>query len=146
MMTYHTHFKEGTRELGKKLAQSFPPQTLVTFSGDLGAGKTTLIQGMLEGLGARPPYPSPTFVLMNQYDLEAELPSKIKRIYHADAYRVGAVDFEKLGFREWCEDSAGIVFLEWPERLAEILPSRRVDILIETLAKNERKIMVQQRD
>ncbi len=146
MMIYHTHSKEETRALGRALAQEFLPKTLVTFSGDLGAGKTTLIQGLLEALGARPPYPSPTFVLMNEYRLPSNTEKGIERVYHADAYRVGATDFERLGFLEWCEDSAGIVLLEWPERLAEILPPRRMDILIETLAENERKITVQQRD
>ena len=145
MMISHTHSKEETRALGKSLAREFFPKTLVTFSGDLGAGKTTLIQGMLEGLGAVAPYPSPTFVLMNEYHLPQPSEKGVERVYHADAYRVGAKDFERLGFLEWCEDEKGIVFLEWPERLAEILPSKRIDIVIETLSEDERKIMVNQK-
>lgn len=143
MSTYSTHSKAETQALGRRLALDFKPGTLVTFSGDLGAGKTTLIQGLLEGLGALPPYPSPTFVLMNQYDLEAGLPSGIRRIYHADAYRVGATDFTKLGFAEWCADPGGLVLLEWPERVADILPKERVEITLRSLSESEREITVQ---
>ena len=143
MRTYTTHSKEETRALGKELALGLRPASLITFSGELGAGKTTLIQGILEGLGALPPYPSPTFVLMNQYDLEVGLPSEgVRRVYHADAYRVGAADFEKLGFTEWCMDPTGIVLLEWPERLAEILPDKRIDITLRTLSEIEREISI----
>lgn len=143
MPTYTTHSKEETQALGKKLALQFGPGVVVTFTGDLGAGKTTLIQGILEGLGALPPYPSPTFVLMNEYRLESGLPSNgMVRIYHADAYRVGAADFEKLGFVEWCTDPEGLVLLEWPERIAEILPAQRIDITLKTLSETEREIQV----
>ncbi len=129
-----------------KLAQEFTPSTLVTFTGDLGAGKTTLIQGILQGLGATPPYPSPTFVLMHEYHLEAELPSKgIRRVYHADAYRVGSADFEKLGFAEWCADPEGLVLLEWPERLAEILPGKRIEITLKSLSETEREIQIEEK-
>lgn len=142
MRTYTTHSKEETRALGKELALGFRPASLITFSGELGAGKTTLIQGILEGLGAPMPYPSPTFVLMNEYILPQATKTGIARIYHADAYRVGAADFEKLGFTEWCTDPTGIVLLEWPERLAEILPETRIDITLRTLSEIEREISI----
>ena len=150
METYRTHSKEETRALGRRLAQEFRPGTLVTFAGDLGAGKTTLIQGILDGLGAPAPYPSPTFVLMNQYDLpqtqtkrlslQLEAKPLIQRVYHADAYRVGAADFERLGFAEWCADEDGLVLLEWPERIAEILPEKRTEITLKSLSETEREI------
>ncbi len=145
MVTHHTHSKEETRTLGKVLAQGFSPQKLVTFSGDLGAGKTTLIQGILEGLGALPPYPSPTFVLMNEYHLLQPAVKGIGHVYHADAYRVGASDFEKLGFEEWYADPEGIVLLEWPERLEELLPKKRIDIVITPISETERKIVVSEK-
>lgn len=146
MSTFTTHSKAETQALGKQLSAHFKPGQLVTFAGDLGAGKTTLIQGILEGLGALPPYPSPTFVLMNQYDLAAGLPSGIRRIYHADAYRVEAADFERLGFAEWCADPEGIVLLEWPERIAEILPKQRTDVTLRALSETDREITVLETD
>lgn len=137
-----TSSKEATQDFGRSLAQSLLPKTLVTIVGNLGAGKTTLVQGMLDGLGASGPFPSPTFVLMNQYELPNASATGIRRVYHADAYRVGAGDFEKLGFLEWCADPAGIVFLEWPERLGSLVPNEHVEICLKTLSDTERSIEI----
>lgn len=142
METFITHSREETQALGKELALELKPGSLITFTGDLGAGKTTLIQGMLAGLGAPAPYPSPTFVLMNQYELPQPTMSGIARVYHADAYRVEASDFAKLGFAEWCTDPIGIVFLEWPERIADILPVERIEIILKSLSETEREVQV----
>lgn len=137
-----TSSKEATQDFGRALAKSLRPKSIVAIMGDLGAGKTTLVQGILEGLGAAAPYPSPTFVLMNQYELSSATATGIRRVYHADAYRVGAADFEKLGFLEWCADPAGIVLLEWPERLGPLVPSEHVEIRLKTLSDIERSIEV----
>lgn len=137
-----TSSKEATQDFGRTLAQSLMPKTLVTVVGDLGAGKTTLVQGILDGLGATGPYPSPTFVLMNQYELPRATATGIRRVYHADAYRVGAADFEKLGFLEWCADPAGLVLLEWPERLGTLVPMEHVEIRLKTISDTERSIEV----
>lgn len=137
-----TSSKEATQDFGRTLAKTLVPKTLVTITGDLGAGKTTLVQGILEGLGALGPYPSPTFVLMNQYELPQATATGIVRVYHADAYRVGAADFEKLGFLEWCADPAGIVLLEWPERLGDLVPSEHIEIRLKTPSDTERSIEV----
>jgi tRNA threonylcarbamoyladenosine biosynthesis protein TsaE len=142
MMTYTTQSKEATKDLGKTLARDFKGASLITFTGDLGAGKTTLIQGILEGLGALPPYPSPTFVLMNEYVLPQPTLTGIRRVYHADAYRVGTADFEKLGFAEWCGDKEGVVLLEWPERIETLLPEKRTTITLESISETERVITV----
>ncbi len=142
MATYTTHSKEETKELGKVLASQFLLPALITFSGGLGAGKTTLIQGVLDGLGALPPYPSPTFVLMNEHILPQPTKGGVTRIYHADAYRVGLVDFEKLGFAEWCADPEALVLLEWPERIAELLPKERTNIILKSLSETEREITI----
>lgn len=136
-----THHKEETQKIGRTLAQQLKPGRLVTLTGELGAGKTTLVQGILEGLGAERPFVSPTFVLMKQYDLKEPSPTGIRRIYHADAYRVEAHDFEMLGFAEWCADPEGLVLLEWPERIAEILPKERTSVTIKSLSENEREII-----
>ncbi len=140
MTTIITHSKEATQEWGKILAKKLRPGVALTLKGDLGAGKTTLVQGLLEGLGATAPYPSPTFVLMNQYDLPQPTTAGIWRVYHADAYRVGRDDFEKLGFLEWCADPAGLVILEWPERLGDLVPEKRIEISIRSLSETEREL------
>lgn len=144
---YITHSAEETRDLGKRLAQEIVPGTLLCLAGDLGAGKTTFTQGFLEGLGAARPYVSPTFVIMKQYDLprrQAGLAvptaSGIERIYHADAYRVEEKDFETLGFAEWREDKKGIVILEWPERVKNLIPPNAINITFTSKSENERII------
>lgn len=139
---YTTHSDKETRELGEKLAQEITPGALICLRGDLGAGKTTLTQGFLQGLGAERPYTSPTFVIMKQYELRAPSETGIERIYHADAYRIESKDFKELGFAEWCDDPRGIVILEWPERIVEILPGQRTEISLESFSENERKITV----
>lgn len=135
-----TSSREATQDFGRGLAATLRPGTLVTITGDLGAGKTTLVQGILDALGAPGPYPSPTFVLMNQYELPRVSAMGIQRVYHADAYRVGSDDFEKIGFLEWCADPTGIVLLEWPERLGTLVPLERVEIRLETISDTERSI------
>ncbi len=137
-----TQSKEATQDFGRAFARTIGPKSLIAITGDLGAGKTTLVQGMLDGLGALSPYPSPTFVLMNQYELPQPTATGVRRVYHADAYRVGAEDFEKLGFLEWCADPEGVVLLEWPERLGALVPDDRIDIRLKALSDTDRSIEV----
>lgn len=112
MISHITHSTEETREVGRNFAQTLKPGTLICFEGNLGAGKTTFIQGLLEGLGAEKPFVSPTFILMKQYDLAVSTPAGIKYIYHADAYRLSAKEFREIGFEEWIIDEQGITLLE----------------------------------
>ena len=140
-----THSKEETRNFGKKLASEILPGTLLCLRGDLGAGKTTLVQGLLEGLGANRPYVSPTFVIMKQYELGIPGSTGITRVYHADAYRVGTRDFTEIGFAEWCADPQGIVIVEWPERIMEILPEKRIDIMLTSISETDREIAIKEK-
>ncbi len=140
--TFTTNSAEETRVFGKDLAQETKPGTLLCLRGDLGAGKTTFTQGLLEGLGAERPFVSPTFVIMKQYDLAQIRANGIKRIYHCDAYRVGEKDFREIGFTEWCADPEGFVILEWPERIGDLLPAKRVEITIKSLSETEREITI----
>lgn len=144
MNTLHTtHSAEETRAFGARLAGEVLPGTLLCLQGDLGAGKTTLVQGLLEGLGAERPYVSPTFVIMKQYDLPAPA-TGIKRVYHADAYRVEEKDFREIGFAEWCADDEGLVILEWPERIPGILPEKRITVTLRSVSETEREISVKE--
>ncbi|MGK2848457.1 MAG: tRNA (adenosine(37)-N6)-threonylcarbamoyltransferase complex ATPase subunit type 1 TsaE [Minisyncoccota bacterium] len=140
MHIMHTTSTEETRACGQKLAERLIPGTVLCLTGDLGAGKTTLTQGLLGALGALPPYVSPTFVIMKQYTLPAPTKRGIERVYHVDAYRIEAWELEPLGFAEWCADPHGIVILEWPERVASILSSEVTRITITSKGENEREI------
>jgi len=142
MALFATHSAEETREIGKNFARTLNPGTLICFEGDLGAGKTTFIQGLLEELGAEKPFVSPTFILMKQYEIASPTESGIKFIYHADAYRLGSKEFREIGFEEWIIDPQGVILLEWPERIAELLPEKYTTVKIESVSETERKIEI----
>lgn len=142
--TYHTSTQEETRARGASFGATLAPATLVCFYGDLGAGKTTFIQGMLGVFGAEGPFVSPTFVLMKEYLLKMPTATGIRRVYHADAYRIeSAEDFEKIGFGEWIDDPSGVVLLEWPERVSDSLPERYMRVSIRLIEGESREIIIE---
>ncbi len=138
-----THSAEETRAQGELLGQTLMPGTLVCLRGALGAGKTTFMQGVLAACGAEKPYVSPTFVLMKEYDLALPTATGIKRIYHADAYRIDTpLDFEKIGFSEWLSDREGVVLLEWPEKVEDLLPEERCEITLTLGQEDIREVRI----
>lgn len=105
---------EATRSLGVTLGQSLPNGSVILLKGDLGSGKTTLVQGIGEGLGITESIVSPTFTLINEYT-EGRLP-----LYHFDLYRTEPEEVAALHpetYWEGIEFPLGIVAIEWAERL-----------------------------
>ena len=102
--------------------------TLVTLSGDLGAGKTAFTKAVAKAFGVEETVTSPTFVLEKIYSLGSST-SKFRRLVHIDAYRLErGSDLTPLGFDELMQDAKNLVLLEWPERVAEALPKPAVHI------------------
>jgi tRNA threonylcarbamoyladenosine biosynthesis protein TsaE len=102
--------------LGARLAGLLPPRLMVTLAGDLGTGKTTLVRGLLRGLGHSGPVRSPTFTLVEPYELDRV------RVYHLDLYRLAdPEELEYLGLRDMAGEEA-VLLVEWPERGAGALP------------------------
>lgn len=132
---------EETRDLGKKLASSLKGGEIICLEGDLGSGKTTFSQGILEGLGAEGSYTSPTFLVMKQYEKKIPNKNQIKNIYHVDTYRVGTEDILNLGWEEITNSKENIVIVEWPERIREILPEICIKIKFESIDENKRRII-----
>ena len=113
------------QRLAADIANALEPGDLVTLSGDLGAGKTTLARALIRYLAKDPviAVPSPTFTLMQNYDLP-RFP-----LVHADLYRLsGPGELAELGFDDLPEDA--VVLLEWPDRAAGFLPADRLDIAL----------------
>ena len=111
---------EATRSLGVHLGQSLPAGSVILLSGELGAGKTTLVQGIGEGLGITDPVVSPTFTLINEY-AEGRIP-----LYHLDLYRLQPDEVETLNLESYWEGvevPLGIVAIEWADRLPYLPPS-----------------------
>ena len=105
---------EATRSLGVTLGQSLSVGSVILLEGDLGSGKTTLVQGLAAGLGITSPVVSPTFTLINEY-IEGRLP-----LYHLDLYRLQPEEVAALHLElywEGAEIPLGIVAIEWAERL-----------------------------
>lgn len=105
---------EATRQLGINLGQSLVAGSILLLEGDLGSGKTTLVQGIGEGLGITEPIVSPTFTLINEYT-QGRLP-----LYHLDLYRLQSEEVKQLHLDNYwneIECPLGIVAIEWAERL-----------------------------
>ncbi|WP_332948521.1 MULTISPECIES: tRNA (adenosine(37)-N6)-threonylcarbamoyltransferase complex ATPase subunit type 1 TsaE [unclassified Microcoleus] len=105
---------EATRKLGVSLGRSIPAGTVILLQGDLGAGKTTLVQGIAEGLGIQESIESPTFTLINEY-FAGRIP-----LYHLDLYRLEPEEAEALHLESYwdgLERDLGIVAIEWAQRL-----------------------------
>lgn len=113
----------------KELSLAEPQQThatLVLLSGDLGAGKTTFTKAIASALGVRSVVISPTFVIMKIYDLKK---THFKRLIHIDAYRLESEsELLNLGWKEMLCHPENLILLEWPEKVAGILPKKNVSI------------------
>ena len=117
-----------------KLAELCQPGDVLCLFGDLGAGKTTFARGFLRALGVVDEIPSPTFNLLLTYDTAAGT------IWHFDLYRLNEPnEIIELGFEDAMAD--GISLIEWPDRLGDWLPERRIEIyLIETKVDTHRQL------
>jgi tRNA threonylcarbamoyladenosine biosynthesis protein TsaE len=123
---------------GARLAQRLPAAALVFLQGDLGAGKTTLVRGILRGLGYAGSVKSPTYTLLEPY----ELPSCL--VYHFDFYRIAdSQELDFIGLDELVE-SAALKLVEWPERAGNRLPEP--DVVVRMQVEGEgRSIDIQAR-
>ena len=111
MRDYFLPDAAATLALGARLGQLLPLGTVVLLTGDLGAGKTTLAQGVARGLGIHDPVGSPTFTLL------AEYPGSRGCLYHADLYRLkGVADVESTGLPDYVDRTDGLLLVEWPDR------------------------------
>jgi tRNA threonylcarbamoyladenosine biosynthesis protein TsaE len=123
---------EAQSAFGELLAACLPGRCVVYLEGDLGSGKTTLARGILRGLGHRGPARSPTYTLIEPYELAAA------RVYHLDLYRLGdPEELEYLGLRDLAGEEA-VLLVEWPERGAGVLPPPDLRISLHHLRDGRR--------
>jgi len=127
---------EQTRRLGARLGTLLLPGDLVCLSGDLGSGKTTMVQGLAQGWGTLDQVSSPTFVLVNEYRRPDQ-----QSMFHLDAYRLkNALEAEDLDLDRMLE--SGALVLEWAERIAPILPPERIWVDLRWLADEQRGMVI----
>src|SRR5271166_5240605 len=136
---YITGSAEETVALGHKLAPTLKSARMVILSGDLGAGKTTLVKGIAEGLHAasQDDVTSPTFTLIHEFR------GPEVNLFHVDLYRVEtARELHTLGLDELFAEDGNLVLLEWGEKFPRFVKERDVEISIERIGEMERKIVV----
>lgn len=120
----HIHNEAEMLSLGAKLAHRFPQGGLITLHGDLGAGKTTLVRGLLRELGHTGVVKSPTYTLVEPYQLNN------RDIFHFDLYRLAdPEELEYMGIRDYLRPDA-LCLVEWPEKAGDILPEPDLRVFI----------------
>jgi tRNA threonylcarbamoyladenosine biosynthesis protein TsaE len=133
-MPWHLNLpdSDATLHLGEALAAGIAPGRVVHLRGDLGAGKTTVVRGLLRGLGYAGRVKSPTYTLLEPYEL-----SRL-HLYHFDFYRLeDPNEWLKTGFREYFNDALACV-VEWPERAGPLLPPPDLDVHLEFAGSGRR--------
>jgi tRNA threonylcarbamoyladenosine biosynthesis protein TsaE len=129
---------QATRSLGVRLGESLRAGSVILLEGDLGAGKTTLVQGIGAGLGITDAIVSPTFTLINEY-LEGRIP-----LYHLDLYRLEPEAVAALGLESYWEGvemPLGIVAIEWADRLP-YLPESYLHLNLTYLSEGGRQVQL----
>jgi tRNA threonylcarbamoyladenosine biosynthesis protein TsaE len=125
---------EQTRRVGMRLGGSLRTGDVICLQGALGAGKTTLVQGLARGWGSLDSVSSPTFILVNQYRrADGAL------LFHMDAYRLESVpEAEELDLDSML--SQGPLVIEWPERIKGLVPEQRIWVEMEYLTEEHRQM------
>ncbi len=126
---------EETEAAGERLGRTLGAGDVVALVGELGAGKTCFIQGLVRGLGVTARATSPTFVLINQY--RGRVP-----VYHVDAYRTESLaELQDLGVPELFAGD-GVTVVEWADKLLPLLPPGTIEVVIAGVGDEPRKITI----
>jgi tRNA threonylcarbamoyladenosine biosynthesis protein TsaE len=128
-----------TRRLAASVAAAAEPGDLVCLWGELGAGKTQFAKGFGAGLGVDGTISSPTFILMSEY--QGRLP-----LFHVDLYRLADGADALAGGVVDERQAAGVTLVEWPDRMGDLLPARRLDVLIDGTGTEPRTITLRAGD
>lgn len=144
-MEFISHSTEQTRRVGMRIGALLRVGDLVCLVGDLGSGKTTLVQGVAAGWGSLDPVSSPTFVLVNVYRQSAESAgrsgNRSQRLYHLDAYRLsGPPEAEDLDLDMMME--SGPLVIEWADRIQPVLPDEGLWIYLRWIDEDQRDLLL----
>ncbi|HEY5902978.1 MAG TPA: tRNA (adenosine(37)-N6)-threonylcarbamoyltransferase complex ATPase subunit type 1 TsaE, partial [Anaerolineales bacterium] len=125
---------EQTRRVGMRLGRALQPGDVICLQGDLGAGKTTFVQGVAQGWGSLDEVSSPTFILVNLYRR-----ADGAQLFHMDAYRLeSAAEADELDLEAMLEQ--GPLLIEWPERIQSLMPQDRIWVQLEYLSEEQRQM------
>jgi tRNA threonylcarbamoyladenosine biosynthesis protein TsaE len=133
-----------THKLATEVLKNLADVNVLCLYGELGAGKTTFVQGLAQALGVKHRIISPTFILIREYGLnfQTDLLS-LKKLIHLDFYRIdSAKDIKSFSLKELIIDKNNLVVIEWADKIKTLLPEKRIDINFEHSGKNKRKIKI----
>ena len=130
---------EQTMELGKQIAELASNGTVFCLTGDLGAGKTTLVRGIAQALNIKSVVQSPTFNIMKIYF------DGVKPLIHIDAYRLADVNTD-IGLDEYIGYETGLTVIEWPNFISDLIPETATTVNIINLGENQRQITIKSDD
>lgn len=131
----YSHNKEETMDLGNKLVKVLPDGTVIRLTGDLGAGKTTLVRGMAQALNIKEVVQSPTFNIMKIY-FKGDKP-----LIHIDAYRLKDINND-IGLDEYIGYPTGLTVIEWPEFIEDQIIEEAIEIKITNIGDDNREIEI----
>lgn len=127
-----SHSADQTRHIGTRLGAALEAGDVICLQGDLGAGKTTFVQGVARGWGSPDSVSSPTFIIVNEYGRDDS-----DKLFHMDAYRLdSALEAEQLDLDNMLAD--GALLLEWPERIDGLVPDQHLWISLDHKGEEER--------
>ena len=157
-MILESHSPKQTQKIAADLARKIiktKKGAIVALEGELGAGKTTFIQGFAKALGIKSKIKSPTFNIIKKYRIPKNVknrafnisngysPVAIRYIYHIDCYRLkDHKEAIPLGTKDIFEEPDCFVLIEWPERIKKILPKKHITVHIDHVSENERKVTI----
>lgn len=128
---------DSIRDAAKAFIEAMDDRTVFAFYGDMGAGKTTFIKAICEELGVEDVINSPTFAIVNEYRSDSD-----ELIYHFDFYRINKVEEAyDFGYEDYLYSGA-LCFIEWPEKIEELLPSDIVNVIIKENEDGTRTVLV----
>jgi tRNA threonylcarbamoyladenosine biosynthesis protein TsaE len=139
MLVLRSATEEDTRAIGRALGAAYRAGDTTILTGELGAGKTTLVRGIAEGLGSQDPVASPTFTLIREYG------GGRLDVVHADVYRLDRLqDVVDLGLDELRDTGRAILLVEWGDAVSELLPDDhlRVELAEADLGEDARRIVL----
>ena len=133
-MDFFSRSPEQTRSIGMRLGGALQAGDVVCLQGNLGAGKTTFVQGIAKGWGSLDSVSSPTFIIVNVYRRADQ-----SQLFHMDAYRLDSTaEAEELDLDSML--SQGPLLIEWPERINGLVPNERLWIQLEHIDEEEREM------
>jgi len=126
MKEYTTKTPKETMATGESIAKNLHGGNIVLLKGDLGAGKTTLVKGIATGLGIEDTITSPTFSLMNMYEVPPNKQGGIQHVVHIDTYRLeSAQELLDIGIEDYLGVKNTVCIIEWPEKIQSLLHDRK---------------------